>query len=53
MRGILATTPLNFIDLLFDLEGLEIIELRLVRLELGMEFVLAGFFLCVLVAKIP
>lgn len=45
MGGILSSTPLDLVDLLFDFEGLEIIELGLVRLELGVEFVLAGFFL--------
>lgn len=43
--GILSSTPLDLVDLLFDFERLEVIELGLVRLELGVEFVLAGFFL--------
>lgn len=45
MRGILSSAPLDLVDLLFDFEGLEIVELRLVGLEFGVEFVLAGFFL--------
>lgn len=45
MGGILSSTPLDLVDLLFDFERLEVIELGLVRLELGVEFVLAGFFL--------
>lgn len=45
MGGILSSTPLDLVDLLFDLEGLEVIELGLVRLELGVEFVFASFFL--------
>lgn len=45
MGGILSTAPLDLVDLLFDLEGLEVIELGLVGLELGVELVLAGFFL--------
>lgn len=45
MGGILSSTPLDLVDLLFDFEGLEVIELGLVRLELGVEFVFAGFFL--------
>lgn len=45
MRGILSAAPLDLVDLLFDLEGLEVIELGLVGLELGMELVFAGFFL--------
>ena len=45
MRRILAATPFDFVDLFFDLEGLEVVELRLVRLELGVELVLAGLLL--------
>ena len=41
----MPAAPLDLIDLLFDLERLQVIELRLVRLELGVELVLAGFFL--------
>jgi hypothetical protein len=43
--GILPSTPLDLVDLLFDFEGLEVIELGFVRLEFGVEFVLASFFL--------
>lgn len=45
MRGVLAAAPLDLVDLLFYLEGLEVIELGLVRLELGVELVFAGLFL--------
>ena len=45
MRGILSFAPLDLIDLLLDLQRLEIIELWFVRLELGVELVLAGLFL--------
>lgn len=43
--GILSSAPLDLVDLLLDLQGLEIVELGLVGLELGMELVFAGFFL--------
>jgi len=39
------SAPLDLVDLLFDLEGFEVVEFGLVRLELGMELVLACFFL--------
>lgn len=45
MRGILSSTPLDLVDLFFNLQRLEIIEFRLVRLELCMELILASFFL--------
>jgi hypothetical protein len=45
MRRILATTPFDLVDLFFDLEGLQVIELGLVRLELGVELVFASFLL--------
>ena len=45
MGGILALAPLDLVDLLLDLEGLEIVEFGLVRLELGVELVLAILFL--------
>lgn len=45
MRGVLSSTPLDFIDLLLDFKRLEVVELRLVRLELGVEFVLASLLL--------
>jgi len=43
--SILPATPLDLVDLLLDLKGLEIVELGLVRLELCVELVFAGFFL--------
>jgi hypothetical protein len=45
VRRILAATPFDLVDLFFDLEGLQVVELRLVRLELGVELVLAGLLL--------
>ena len=45
MRRILAATPFDLVDLFFDLEGLEVVELRLVRLELGVELVFASLLL--------
>ena len=45
MRCILAATPLDLVDLFFDLEGLQVVELRLVRLELGVELVFASLLL--------
>lgn len=45
MGGILSTTPLNLVDLFFDLEGFEVIELGLMGLELGVELVFARLFL--------
>jgi hypothetical protein len=52
VRGVLSPAPLDFVDLLFDLERLEIVEFGLMGLELGMEFVFAGFFLMVVLAKV-
>jgi hypothetical protein len=43
--GILTAAPFNLVDLLLDLQGLEIIELGLVRLKLGVKLVLAGLLL--------
>ena len=45
MRRILAATPLDLVDLLLDLKRLQVVELGLVRLKLGMELVLASFLL--------
>lgn len=45
MRRILSPTPLDLVDLLFYLEGLEVIEFGFVGLELGVELVLACFLL--------
>jgi hypothetical protein len=49
MRRILSFTPLDLVDFLFDFEGLEVIEFRLVGLKFGVEFVFACFFLRLLV----
>lgn len=45
MRGILAATPLDLVDLLFYLKRLEVVELGFVGLKLGVEFVLARLLL--------
>lgn len=45
MRGVLSSAPFDLVDFLFDFEGLEVVEFGLMRLELGVEFVFAGFFL--------
>lgn len=45
MGGILSPAPLDFVDLFLDFKRLEVIELGLVGLKLGMELVFAGFFL--------
>jgi hypothetical protein len=45
MRGILAFAPLDLVYLFLNFEGFEVIEFGLVRLEFGMEFVLACLFL--------
>lgn len=42
---ILSSTPLDLVYLLLYLQRLEIVELRLMRLKLGMKFVLAGLLL--------
>jgi hypothetical protein len=41
----LSAAPLDLVDLLFNLEGFEIIELGLVGLELCVKLVFARFFL--------
>ena len=41
----MALAPLDLVDFLFDLEGFEVVEFRLVGLEFRVEFVFAGFFL--------
>ena len=41
----MPAAPLDLVDLLFDLERFQVIEFRLVRLELGMELVLASLLL--------
>ena len=53
MRRVLALAPLDPIDLLLDLERLEVIELWLVRLKLGMKLILASFFLRLISLFIP
>jgi hypothetical protein len=45
VSSVLSLTPLYPVDLLLDLERLEIVELGLVGLELGVELVLAPPFL--------
>lgn len=45
MGSVLSAAPLDLVDLLFDLEGFEVVEFGLVGLELCVELVLAGFFL--------
>ena len=45
MCGVLPSAPLDLVDLLLNLERLEVVELWFVRLELGVELVLAGLFL--------
>ena len=45
MRRILAATPLDLVDLLLNLKRLQVVKLGLVRLELGMELVLASLLL--------
>jgi hypothetical protein len=43
VRSVLPPTPFDLVYLLFYFEGFEVIEFGLVRLELGMEFILARF----------
>ena len=45
MSRVLALAPFDLVDLLLNLQTLEVIELRFMRLELGVEFVFASFFL--------
>ena len=45
MCSVLSLAPLDLIDLLLDLQRLEVVELWFVRLELGVELVLAILFL--------
>lgn len=42
---VLSTAPLDLVDLLLNLQRFEIVKLGLVRLELGVELVLARLFL--------
>ena len=53
MGRILSSAPLDLVDFLFDLEGFEVIEFGFVRLKFGVEFVLACFFLDVILAILP
>jgi hypothetical protein len=45
VRRVLAPAPLDLVDLFFNLQTLQVVELGLVRLKLGVELVLASFFL--------
>jgi len=45
MGSILSPAPLDLVNLLFYLEGFQVIEFGFMGLEFGMEFVFAGFFL--------
>lgn len=45
MRSILSTAPLDLVYLFLDFERLQVVKLGLMGLELGVEFVFAGFFL--------
>ena len=44
----MPTAPFDLVYLLFNFQGLEVVEFRFVGLELCMELVLAGFFLLVI-----
>jgi hypothetical protein len=45
MRRILSFTPLDLVDLLFDLQGFEVVKFGLVGLKFGVELVFTCFFL--------
>lgn len=45
MRSILSPAPFDLVDLLLYFERLQVVEFRLMRLKLCMEFVLASFLL--------
>lgn len=45
MRSVLSSAPLYLVDFLFYFEGLEVVELWLMGLELGVELVFACFLL--------
>ena len=45
MCSILPTAPFDLVDLLLNFKGLQVIKFGLVRLELGVELVLARLFL--------
>lgn len=46
MGSILSAAPLDFVDLFFDFQRLQIVEFGFVGLELGVEFVFASLLLC-------
>ena len=48
MRCILSPAPLDFVYLLFDFQGFQVVKLGFVGLKLGVEFVLAGLFLLII-----
>ena len=41
----MSSAPFDFVDLLLDFEGFEIVEFRFVGLEFGVELVFACLFL--------
>ena len=45
MGGILSSAPFDLVDLFLDLKGFQVIELRFMRLKLGVEFVFASLLL--------
>jgi hypothetical protein len=45
MGGVLSAAPLDLVDLLFYLQGFEVIELGLMRLKFGMKLVFARLLL--------
>lgn len=45
MGCILSFAPLDFVDLLFNLQGFEVVKFGFVGLEFGMELVFTSFFL--------
>ena len=45
MSGVLSSAPFDLVDLLLDFKRFEVVELGLVRLEFGVELVLAALFL--------
>lgn len=46
MGCVLSPAPLDLVDFFFNLQRLEIVKLRLMRLELGVELVFARLLLC-------
>ncbi len=45
MGGILSPAPLDFVDLLLYLQRLQVVELWLMGLKLGVEFIFTCFLL--------